>query len=168
MPDTPDTRWWALTVWTPGAIPPEEWEYRNLVRVWLPFYDLVLIISGVGGTIYGIPAVDLLFPPAFQVTITVLFTLTAAVALVGVWFPRLSLIERWAKVALIGLLVAYFGALSLLALFVSPESRAFVAGIALAACVPAAARLSILRAQQQKRAAVAAIKEAKRAETERG
>lgn len=167
MPDTPSRPWWSTTIWSPGAIPPEDYVWRSLVQVWLPLYDLILILTGVGGLVYGVPAVILLFPGALEVGATAAFTLSAAAALLGIVFPRLSMLERIAKVSLLSLLIAYFGALSLLALFVDPDPRAFIAGIALSATIPPFARLSILRAQARRRAATRAIRAVKASEDPR-
>lgn len=40
-------RLWRASIWAPGAIPPEEWKYRNLKRVALPVYDAIAVLAGV-------------------------------------------------------------------------------------------------------------------------
>lgn len=52
---------WRASIWHPDAIPPDEWKWRSLKRVWLPVYDLIAICAGIWAALYGSPVLHALF-----------------------------------------------------------------------------------------------------------
>lgn len=99
------------SIWHPDAIPPDEWKYRNLKRVWLPLFDLIVFGAGLWALIYGSPLLHRLFR---EEVIDVVGGLLAAVALIclfGVVFPRLWKIEIAGKITMLALLSAYAAAI---------------------------------------------------------
>lgn len=103
---------WRATIWHPDAIPPEEWKFRNLKRVWLPVYDLVAIGAGVSAVVFGSRLLDRLYGSATD-AIGGVFAAVAMVCLLGVAFPRLWAVEVVGKVLLVGMVVAYMAAIML-------------------------------------------------------
>lgn len=104
---------WRASIWHPDAIPPEEWKYRSLKRVWLPVYDLVTIGAGIWATLFGSPVLYELFGEPVIDAMGMLLTLVAAICLFGVAFPRLWRWEIGGKALLVALLAAYAGAVVL-------------------------------------------------------
>jgi hypothetical protein len=140
------------TIWAHNAIPASEWVFRNIKRVWLPIYDVIIIGSSIAGIIYGVPVIETIFPEGVATGGSVALGASALVAGVGLAFPALATVEAWAKSFLLGLIMGYSGALFLLAADGDPN-RALIAGIALCSTVPAVMRLDILKNERQKREA---------------
>ena len=118
---------WARSVWHPDAIPPEDWKYRHLLRLWLPVYDVIAIWSGVNAVVFGSALLNRLLDPVLVDLAGVLFTVAAVSALVGVSFPRLWRVEAAAKVLLVGLVAGYVTAI--LAFSDTSEPNLFVVGM---------------------------------------
>ncbi|WP_066038647.1 hypothetical protein [Herbiconiux solani] len=97
----------AASIWARGAIPPDEWKYRNLKRVWLPLYDIIAIFAGLQAIMYGSTILNRLFAPFVVDTLGVFMTIIATVCLAGVAFPRLWPVEMVGKILLVALVAGY-------------------------------------------------------------
>lgn len=106
-------RLFAASIWAPGAIPVDEWKYRNLKRFWLPLYDLLAMWAGVNAVIFGSRLLNRLLHDGLLDLVGIAFTLVAAVCLLGVAFPRLWAIEMVGKALLVGMVFAYMAAVIL-------------------------------------------------------
>jgi hypothetical protein len=95
------------SIWHPDAIPPDEWKYRNLKRVWLPAYDLTAIGAGLWAAAFGSPLLHTLFDEPVIDLMGWLLSVVAFVCLLGVAFPRLWRWEIGGKVTLMALLGTY-------------------------------------------------------------
>lgn len=133
----------AASIWAKGAIPADEYKYRQLKRVWLPFYDVLIFTAGVVGARYGIPAVEEFFPTGLTDTLSLTFAALGVLCLIGVGFPLMWRLEAAAKSAVIGLLLGYVLALVFLTGGGDP-ARGFVSVIAIMACIIPTFRLGIL------------------------
>lgn len=101
-----------LTVWHRKGVPPEDWKYRRLVRLWLPVYYAIALYTGLVGLIFGSPLLNRLFPEATTDITTSAFALVAALALIGVVVPRLWRVEVVGTIILAGLVAAYIVTIS--------------------------------------------------------
>ncbi len=144
------------TIWAQGAIPPSEWKYRNLKRVWLPLYDVGLVYAGVLAVTRGLPALELLFPLWVTITLGWLLIILGAACFAGVAVPRLWRLEGSGKSIVLAVLVAYSVALTILADTSSP-TRGFVSAITALACILPAWRLDLLGEERRERALEAAL-----------
>lgn len=136
-------RLWRASIWHPDAIPPDEWKYRSLKRVWLPTYDLIAILAGIWATALGSPVLHALFEENVIDVLGMLLTAVATVCLFGVAFPRLWRWEIAGKVLLVGLLAAY--AASVVFFRTNPDpSSGFVAFIIILALPLPIFRLTLL------------------------
>lgn len=97
----------AQTVWHRDGIPAEDWKYRRLVRVWLPLYDVIAVLTGLAGLLYGSPLLNKLFSEEITNVVTGMFVVVATAALMCVIFPCLWPAEIVAKVLLVGMVSAY-------------------------------------------------------------
>lgn len=95
------------SIWNPDAIQPEEFKYRNLKRLWLPLFDLLSILVGMFGVVYGSKILNELYPTAVVDGLSVVFIIAASVALVGIAFPKLWIPEVAGKITMLGLLGGY-------------------------------------------------------------
>lgn len=102
----------STTVWHRSGIPTEDWEYRRLVRLWLPVYYAIAMYIGVVGMVFGSPLLNRLFTPFLTDLFTGAFTLVSAAALIGLAFPRLWKMEVVGTVLLAGLVAAYIATIS--------------------------------------------------------
>lgn len=118
---------WRASVWHPLAIPLDEWKFRNLTRVWLPFYYLIALFSGVQAIYFGSPLMNRLFVDSFVDFIAVMFALVALATLISVAFPRLWLPEIISTLVLVGLVTAYVAAILIFSR--TPEPNFFVVGM---------------------------------------
>lgn len=140
----------AATIWAKGAIPADEFKYRNLKRIWLPFFDICVIVGGLVGSVNGIPAVEEFFPVGLTDTLSLTFAALGLFCLIGVAFPSLWRLESFAKSSVIGLLIGYVFALVFLVSGGDP-ARGFVSVIAIMACIVPAFRLGILGYEKRER-----------------
>lgn len=109
------------TIWDEDAIPVEEYKYRNLKRIVLPVLDALLMAAGVFGSIYGIPSIDMIYPPWVADIGGLGCALIAFGCLIGVAIPRASLVEIISKSALLGVMTTYVIALTLGAFHGRPQ-----------------------------------------------
>jgi RsiW-degrading membrane proteinase PrsW (M82 family) len=99
------------TIWATGAIPIEEWKYRNLMRVWLPFSDLIAVVAGINATLYGSRLLNRVLGEHLTDAVGLFFAGVALASFVGVAIPKLYKLEAVATLVLVGLVVAYMGAI---------------------------------------------------------
>lgn len=118
---------WRASIWEKNAIPPDEWKFRALKRVWLPIYDLIAVWSGIQAVLFGSALLNRLFPPGLVDLVGMVFTLAAVAALAGVAFPRLWMVEVIGKVLLVGLVAGYVTAIVVFSR--TPEPNTFVMGM---------------------------------------
>lgn len=126
-------RLWRASIWHPDAVPPDEWKFRSLKRVWLPVYDLLAIGAGVWAALFGSPVLHSLFNKPMIDALGVLLAVVATVCLLGVAFPALWRWEIVGKTILVGLLGAYAASVVLFRTNPDPSSGfvAFVIVLAL-------------------------------------
>ncbi|WP_066041884.1 hypothetical protein [Herbiconiux solani] len=106
-------RLFAASIWAHGAIPVDEWKYRNLKRVWLPLYDLLAMWAGVNAVVFGSRLLNRLLSEELLDLVGIAFTVVAAVCLLAVAFPRLWAIEMVGKSLLVGMVFAYMASVIL-------------------------------------------------------
>jgi Na+/proline symporter len=140
----------SASIWGRGAIPPEEWKYRNLKRVALPILDALFIFGGLSAARYGVPAISEFFDDVAVDLFSYGLSVVAFGCLLGVCFPRLWWLEALAKSALLGLLTGYVVSLFLLTA-VGEGNRGFVLIIAMCSMVFPIWRLTLLTAEWQDR-----------------
>ena len=147
-------RWlYRQSIWHPDAIPPDEWKFRSLKRVWLPLYDLIAVWAGFSAVMFGSTILNRLFPPHMVDLLGVAFTTTAVVCLAGVAFPRLWAVEIAGKAILVSMVAGYVTAI----LFFSqtPEPNLFVVGMLTWGLPLALFRLNLLGEEIKERRALA-------------
>lgn len=107
-------RLWELSIWHPTAIEPDEWKFRNLMRVWLPIYDFLGIFAGLWAAGFGSPILHRLFPDGYTIDILgYALALISGVCMLGVVFPRIPRVETVGKMLLVGLLGSYAAAIGI-------------------------------------------------------
>lgn len=136
-------RLYGASIWHPDAIPPDEWKFRSLKRVWLPVYDLLAIGAGVWAALFGSPLLHELFEEPVIDVMGAMLTVVATVCLMGIAFPLLWRWEIGGKVLLVALLGAYAAAVVLFRSNPSPEAG-FVAFVVILALPLPIFRLSLL------------------------
>ncbi len=145
-------RLWRASIWHPDAIPPDEWKFRNLKRVWLPLYDAIAIFAGVQAVLFGSTILNRLFPPSLVDLLGVVLTVVATVCLAGVAFPRLWVVEIIGKVLLVGLVAGYVT--TILMFSENPGPNLFVVGMLTFGLPLAFFRLNLLGEEFKERRAV--------------
>lgn len=143
---------WRASIWHPDAIPPDEWKFRNLKRVWLPLYDMIAIFAGVQAVLFGSTILNRLFPPSLVDLLGVILTIVATVCLGGVAFPRLWVVEIIGKVLLVGLVAGYVT--TILMFSENPGPNLFVVGMLTFGLPLAFFRLNLLGEEFKERRAV--------------
>lgn len=98
------------SIWHPDAIPPDEWKYRSLKRVWLPVYDVIVVLMGIWALGWGSRLLNELFAPDLLDALGFTLASLGAVCFLGVAFPRLYVVEIVGKTLLIGMLGGYAAA----------------------------------------------------------
>jgi O-antigen ligase len=141
------------SIWHPDSIPPDEWKYRSLKRVWLPAYDLVAIGAGMWAAMFGSPILHRLFPTEVIDLMGWLLAVSAFVCLAGVAFPRLWKVEILGKVVLVALLAAYAATVALFRTNPDP-SAGFVCFIIVLALPLPMFRLTLLGEEIKERRSV--------------
>jgi len=138
------------SIWAEGAIPDQEWKYRNLKRVLLPILDLIFICSGVVATVVGIPAISKFFPSPIVFLFGLTLIIIAIGCLIGVAFPQFWPLEMACESILLGILASY--ALALIIVTLANESnRAFGLTLVIGLMCVVVWRLSLLGAEWQTR-----------------
>ncbi len=134
-------------------IPPDEYKYRNLKRVWLPLYDLIAVFCGVQAFLFGSPLLNVLFPAGLIDMLGVMMAAAAVVCLAGVAFPRLWMVETIGKIILVGMISAYVATILLLSQ--NAGSNLFVVGMLTFGLPLAFFRLNLLGEELKERRASA-------------
>ncbi|RKE60473.1 hypothetical protein [Microbacterium sp. AG238] len=142
-------RLYRASIWHPDAIPPDEWKYRNLKRVWLPIYDLIAIFAGIQAVLFGSTILDRLFHPELVDLLGITMATIATVCLAGVAFPSLWRVEIIGKVLLVGLVAGYIT--SILLFSQRPEPNLFVVGMLTFGLPLAFFRLNLLGEEMKER-----------------
>lgn len=127
------TRLRDASVWGPNGIGADDERIRGLLRVAFPTLDVCLALFGIGGAIFGIPALRDVFGPVYPPVWSATIAVVSTGCLIGVGFPeRFWRVEQSGKAMLAALLSVYSGAL-VYAGFVSGDlGRATVAFIPVA------------------------------------
>ncbi|MEO2134595.1 hypothetical protein [Microbacterium sp.] len=147
-------RLWAASIWAKGAIPPDEWKFRNLKRVWLPIYDVIAVFCGIQAVLSGSPLLNTLFPDTMIDALGYTMSTVAIVCFAGVSFPRLWVVEIIGKIILVGLISAYVATILLLSQ--NAGSNLFVVGMLTFGLPLAFFRLNLLGEELKERRAVTA------------
>lgn len=145
----PLKRVWEASIWHPQSIPPSEFKYRNLKRVWLPLYDLVAVWAGINAIMFGSQLLDRLFTPAWVDMLGALFTTIAIICLVSVSFPCLWGLEIVGKVLLVGMIAGYITTIVFFS--EAPQPQLFVVGMLAFGLPLALFRLNLLGEEVKQR-----------------
>lgn len=146
-------RIWRSSIWHPSAIPPEEFKYRNLKRIWLPLYDLTAVAAGVGAILYGSNMLNRLFSTGWVDALGSVFTMVAILCLISISFPRLWALEIIGKTLLVGMIAGY---ITMILLFShSPTPQLFIASVLAFGLPLAMFRLNLLGEEVKQRRMVA-------------
>lgn len=105
---------WRASVWAPGVVPVDD-PWRTAKRVWLPLFDVVMILAGITGVVYGSRLLDRLYGD-FTDVLGGLFALVAFACLAGVGWPRMWPVEMVGKILLASMIAGY-----VVAIVVSPS-----------------------------------------------
>lgn len=109
----------SASVWAAGVVPTDD-PWRNAKRIWLPLFDVIMIISGINAIVFGSRLLDRLYGN-FTDLIGAAFVIIAAACLIGVGWPRMWPVEIVGKILLVSMIVGYvFGII----LSPSPEQLA--------------------------------------------
>lgn len=140
------------SIWAKDAIPPEEFKYRHIKRVWLVYFDLISVLIGVLAVAHGTRLLRELFPQATIDVFGTVFAVAAFVALLGVAFPRLWMPEIFGKVVMVGMLGAY-SAVLWFSYFTGASETGFVAAMILLPLATPFLRLQMLGEEIKQRKA---------------
>lgn len=151
---------WRRSIWAPGAIPKNEWEYRNIKRMLLPGIYFTMSVVGLLAGYLGIPALQELFHFPWATITSLVIAVVSLATFFGEVFPKLWKIESIGGSIMFGALCAYVVAILVLVLFNHDFERAYVGVLAI---VPASIilwRLYQLKEERIKRLALKIIEEA--------
>lgn len=117
----PLERMWLASVWgLPVSL--EDQRTTGLFRYGYPWADVCLILFGVGGMFYGVPALRVAFSDQYAQVWSGTIAAVSLVCLIGVAFPtKFWRVELVAKAFLVGLLAVYGGAIMLAGFLVEPD-----------------------------------------------
>ena len=104
-------RLWAASVWGPGVVPTDD-PWRNVKRIWLPLFDVIMIAAGINAIMFGSRLLDRLYGD-FTDVIGAAFVLVAASCLIGVGWPRMWPVEIVGTILLVSMIVGYVAAIIL-------------------------------------------------------
>lgn len=103
---------WSQTIWAPDAIPAHEGELaRDLKRVVLPLFDVVIVIMGLVALNSGMPSFDIVYNLHLSEIAANVLLAAGLLAATGVTFPRLWLAEAIGKIVIVTILGGYAAAL---------------------------------------------------------
>lgn len=100
-------RLWLASVWAPGAIPDEEKDEQFKRRLFLPTFDIGMILVGFIVATHTVPSLDASWSAQFVTVLACAYVLAGALALVGVAFPAFDVIELGSKAVLILAMLVY-------------------------------------------------------------
>lgn len=138
------------SIWHPGAIEPEEFKYRHLKRIWLPLFDVVCVLIGLLAVRYGSAILNQAFDSATINAVGTVFVVVSILALVGVSFPALWMLEMASKVVM----MAFLGTYSItiwVSFFHGEVLSGFVGGVLLLPVVLPLFRLQLLGEELKQR-----------------
>lgn len=141
---------YSKTIWAHGAIPIEEWKYRNLKRVSLPLVSLLFFLGGYAVVRYGLPTINVFFPGGVVTLGGRLLSFAGFISLLGIVFPKLWPLEMLGYSIILGLFVGYFVA-ALWLTAVGSNGRGFVLMLDLIAINLIVWRLTLLGSEWQAR-----------------
>lgn len=96
------------TVWHPLNTDPDD-EDRSGPRFWYPMYNLITFALGLYALWLGSPLLNRLFPQWFTDSMGVVLMVAASICLIGVVFPKLSVLELVGKLGIVFMLGGYAG-----------------------------------------------------------
>jgi hypothetical protein len=143
---------WRASIWHPDAIPPDEWKFRSMKRVWLPLYDLIVIGAGLWATAYGSPLLHRLFAEPVIDVAGMVMSVAGMVCLMGVIFPAFWTVEMVGKITVLFLLAVYGACVWFFPTRPDPASG-FVVFILALGIIPPMIRLSVLGEELKERRA---------------
>jgi len=118
---------WRATIWHPDAIPSTEGSTsREMKRIVLPLFDLLVIVMGFNAVTRGMPSFSIVYDDAVATLAAWALLAAGVVALAGVSFPGLWWLEAAGKLAMMAVLGGYAAAIWV-AYFQGSGGRAFVA-----------------------------------------
>lgn len=132
-----------LTIWAKGAIPADEWKYRNLKRVMFPIVYVLFLFSGVYAAESGVPAISGVFSDSIIDTVSCVLSLSAILCLFGISFPKLWPVEITGASLILGIMTGYLLALFFIGVWGSGD-RGFVWFVSCVSITPIIWRLSLL------------------------
>lgn len=110
------------SVWSKKPVSPEDQRIAGLLRFGYPWADVALILFGIGGMLYGIPALRDVFSPWYAQSWSGVLALVSAMCLVGVSFPtKFWRVEMGAKALLVMMLAVYGVALMAAGVLADPD-----------------------------------------------
>lgn len=101
------------TVWHPLNTDPDD-EERSGPRFWYPTYDLIAFALGVSALALGSPLLTHLFPEWFTYIMGMFLMIASVLCLIGVVFPKFSIVELIGKLAIVFMLGSYAGTVAFL------------------------------------------------------
>jgi hypothetical protein len=124
------------SIWGRDSVSEQDDRLATLLRVYLPFLDVVVVAFGIAGYHAGVPSIENTTGPYYAKYWSLLIAITGLSCLVGVAFPhRLWRLELASKSILVSLLVVYIGALGYLA-FIENNPRYAALAIIMLAILP--------------------------------
>lgn len=97
----------AASVWASDGVSAHDWRFRGIFTWVLPLTDVFFMMFGLVGWWQGVGTVREATSPTEQGWWSLALAMCATLALVGVSFPRLWLLELIAKILLIAAVVFY-------------------------------------------------------------
>lgn len=121
------------SVWGPNGIGADDERVRGLLRVAFPALDMCLALFGLGGALFGIPALRDVFGAIYPLAWSATIAIVSVGCLIGVGWPaRFWRVEQYGKALLGMLLTVYAGALIYAGFASGDLGRATVAFIPIA------------------------------------
>lgn len=119
------------SVWHHGNIEATEEKYRNLKRLVLPAYDLLVVACGLLIAFNGgLPNLLPILPPEIMQPLGVFFAAVGGVTLLGTVLPRFWRWEFAGRAVMVGIITSYVGALVALGFLEPDVNRLAVAAMA--------------------------------------
>lgn len=155
-------RAWRASVWSRRTLSVEDERVSGLLRFGYPWTDIALILFGLGGLVYGIPALRDVFSGVYAQVWSGTIAVVSLICLIGVAFPsRFWRVELAAKSALVAMLAVYGIALMIAGVVAEPDDfgRSAVGFMPIALIGPLGWRVFDIPREAQRRAARAALRE---------
>lgn len=94
------------TVWETGALDHEPKKFWSLWRIWLPVYDILVVLAGIFAVTVGSRLLDRIFG-SFTDVLGTMFALIGALCFFGIAYPSQWKLEWASKCLLVGMVTAY-------------------------------------------------------------